>query len=93
VNTGYLEGFESARLNNPHTLSMMVAASIPICFDFGTFVVSRVRDRRYVAVDRERGIVFAFSFFDHEPINCTWQFGELLKFENGQIFRMEAVFH
>ncbi|HEY4215208.1 MAG TPA: hypothetical protein VGM84_27300 [Steroidobacteraceae bacterium] len=26
-------------------------------------VVSRVRDRRFVAVDRERGIVFAFGFF------------------------------
>ena len=28
--------------------------------------VSRIRDRRYVAVDEERGIVFAFTFFDHE---------------------------
>src|SRR5580704_4627665 len=28
--------------------------------------VSRIRDRRYVAVDEERGIVFAFAFFDHE---------------------------
>lgn len=27
--------------------------------------VNRVRDRRFVAVDRERGIVFAFGFFDH----------------------------
>jgi len=27
--------------------------------------VNRVRDRRFVAVDRERGIVFAFAFFDH----------------------------
>jgi hypothetical protein len=27
--------------------------------------VSLVRDRRFVAVDRERGIVFAFGFFDH----------------------------
>jgi hypothetical protein len=27
--------------------------------------VSRIRDRRFVAVDRERGIVFAFAFFDH----------------------------
>ena len=27
--------------------------------------VSRIRDRRYVAVDEERGIVFAFGFFDH----------------------------
>jgi hypothetical protein len=28
--------------------------------------VSRIRDRRYVAVDEERGIVFAFTFFDHQ---------------------------
>ena len=27
--------------------------------------VSRIRDRRYVAVDRERGVVAAFAFFDH----------------------------
>ncbi len=27
--------------------------------------VNRIRDRRFVAVDRERGIVFAFAFFDH----------------------------
>jgi hypothetical protein len=42
-------------------------------------VVSRVRDRRFVAVDREHGIVFAFAFFDHEQINWTWQLGELLR--------------
>ena len=27
--------------------------------------VTRIRDRRYVAVDTERGIVFSFIFFDH----------------------------
>jgi hypothetical protein len=27
--------------------------------------VNRIRDRRFVAVDQERGIVFAFAFFDH----------------------------
>ena len=27
--------------------------------------VSRVRDRRFVAVDRENGVVFSFAFFDH----------------------------
>jgi hypothetical protein len=27
--------------------------------------VSRIRDRRFVAVDRERGIVYSFGFFDH----------------------------
>ena len=56
-------------------------------------VVSRVRDRRFVAVDRERGIVFAFGFFDHEKINWTWQLAELFKIQDGQIRRIEAVFH
>jgi hypothetical protein len=56
-------------------------------------VVSRVRDRRYVAVDREKGIVFAFAFFDHENINWTWQLGELFRIEQGKIARIEAIFH
>jgi hypothetical protein len=55
--------------------------------------VSRIRDRRFVAVDRERGIVFAFGFFDHHNINWTWQLAELFKIEKGQIRRIEAVFH
>ena len=56
-------------------------------------VVSRVRDRRFVAVDREHGIVFAFGFFDHENINWTWQLGELFKIQDGKIRRIEAIFH
>ena len=55
--------------------------------------VSRIRDRRFVAVDRERGIVFAFGFFDHHNINWTWQLAELFKVEDGLIHRIEAVFH
>ncbi len=54
--------------------------------------VTGVRDRRVVAVDIERGIVFAFAFFDHRPINWTWQLGELFKVENGDISRIEAIF-
>jgi hypothetical protein len=56
-------------------------------------IVSRIRDRRFVAVDRERGIVFSFGFFDHHRINWTWQLAELFKIENGQIRRIEAIFH
>ena len=44
-------------------------------------------------IDRERGIVFSFAFFDHEQINWTWQLAELFKIENGQIRRVEAIFH
>jgi hypothetical protein len=31
--------------------------------------VTRIRDRRFVAVDRERGLVFSFIFFDHSAGN------------------------
>jgi len=56
-------------------------------------IVSRIRDRRFVAIDRERGIAFAFGFFDHEQINWTWQMAELFKIEGENIRRIEAVFH
>jgi hypothetical protein len=56
-------------------------------------IVTRIRDRRFVAVDQERGIVFAFGFFDHQDINWTWQLAELFKIENGMIRRIEAIFH
>ena len=29
------------------------------------YFVTRIRDRRFVAVDEERGLVLAFGFFDH----------------------------
>jgi hypothetical protein len=29
------------------------------------FFVNRIRDRRFVAIDQERGLVFSFVFFDH----------------------------
>jgi hypothetical protein len=54
--------------------------------------VTGIRDRRFVAVDRERGIVFSFTFFDHRPINWTWQLGELFKIEGEDIRRIEAIF-
>ena len=56
-------------------------------------IVSRIRDRRFVAVDRERGNVFAFAFFDHHNINWTWQLGEIFRIEDGKIRRIEALFH
>jgi hypothetical protein len=55
-------------------------------------VVTTIRARRFVAVDRERGVVFSFAFFDHRSINWTWQLGELFKIENDQISRIEAIF-
>ncbi|MDR0842649.1 MAG: hypothetical protein LBP68_04420 [Acidobacteriota bacterium] len=56
-------------------------------------IVTRIRDRRFVAVDRERGIAFAFGFFDHVQINWTWQIAELFKIEGENIRRIEAIFH
>ena len=56
-------------------------------------IVTRIRDRRFVAVDKEKGIVFAFAFFDHDFIHWTWQLAELFKIENGRIRRIEAIFH
>ena len=29
------------------------------------FYVTRIRDRRFVVIDRERGLAFAFAFFDN----------------------------
>ena len=55
-------------------------------------IISRIRERRFVAVDRERGIVFSFCFFDHVKINWTWEISELFKIENGLIRRIEAAF-
>ncbi|HSG33483.1 MAG TPA: hypothetical protein VLA37_03040 [Sphingomonadaceae bacterium] len=55
-------------------------------------VVTGIRDRRIVAVDIERGVVFAFAFFDHRNINWTWQLGELFKVDKGNISRIEAIF-
>jgi hypothetical protein len=55
-------------------------------------IVSRIRDRRFVAVDREKGIAFAFGFFDHDTINWTWQMAELFKIEGENIRRIEAIF-
>ncbi len=54
--------------------------------------VTGIRDRRFVAVDRERGVVFSFAFFDHRPINWTWQLGELFKIEGENITQVEAIF-
>ncbi|MGD0957124.1 MAG: hypothetical protein ABR953_09895 [Candidatus Acidiferrales bacterium] len=44
------------------TLSLGCAAQ----FKTGFFrMVTRIRDRRFLVVDQERGLVFAFAFFDH----------------------------
>lgn len=54
-------------------------------------VVTTIRDRRFVAVDRERGLVFAFGSFDHRSIDWTWELGEIFKIEGEKIRRVEAL--
>ena len=53
--------------------------------------VTSIRDRRFVAVDRERGLVFAFGFFDHRSIDWTWELGEIFKIDGENITRVEAL--
>jgi hypothetical protein len=65
---------------------------------FFTFV-TRIRDRRFMVVDRERGLVFAFVFFDHNgtvksiTTNDGTTFPESLRhpltWEIGVVFKIE----
>ena len=38
--------------------------------------MDRIRDRRYPVVDRERGLVFAFAFFDHSGTVREYQLAD-----------------
>jgi hypothetical protein len=62
--------------------------------------VTRIRDRRYVAVDPERGLVYSFAFFDHMAGNTrTYQHPdgrtitggptEIWTWEIAELFRIE----
>ena len=69
-------------------------------FKTGFFrLVTRIRDRRFVVVDRERGLAFAFAFFDHagtvKSVTLTdgTTFPQSLRhpftWEVGEIFKIE----
>jgi hypothetical protein len=69
-------------------------------FKTGFFrVVTRIRDRRFLVVDRERGLAFAFAFFDHagtvQSVTLTDEttFPESLRhpftWEIGEVFKIE----
>jgi hypothetical protein len=68
-------------------------------FETGFFhFVTRIRDRRFVVVDEERGLGLAFAFFDHAgnlakgPTKPqTWELAELFKIVKGKIRQIEAV--
>jgi hypothetical protein len=59
----------SQTTNNPSKEPMSFDISALGCkeqFETGFFrFVTRIRDRRFVIVDEERGLVFTFAFFDH----------------------------
>ena len=69
-------------------------------FKTGFFkIVTRIRERRFVLVDRERGLAFAFAFFDHagtvKSVTLTdgttfpFTLRHPLTFEIGELFRIE----
>jgi hypothetical protein len=70
-------------------------------FKTGYFkIVTHIRDRRWVIVDRERGLAFAFAFFDHAGTvkSVTLTDGSTfpsnlrhpLTFEIGELFKIES---
>jgi hypothetical protein len=69
-------------------------------FKTGFFkVITHIRDRRFMIVDRERGLVFAFTFFDHAGTVKTIRLTDgtifpstlrhPLTFEIGEVFKIE----
>lgn len=71
-------------------------------FDTGfSRAVTEIRERRFLLVDEERGLVLAHAFFDHDasfagmpyPYNApfTWMIVELFEVEDGGIREIEAI--
>ena len=51
---------------DPSTGNWVMSLGCEAQFKTGFFrIVTQIRERRFVIVDRERGLVFAFGFFDH----------------------------
>jgi hypothetical protein len=51
---------------DPSTANWVLSLGCEAQFKTGFFrIVTRIRERRFVIVDRERGLAFAFGFFDH----------------------------
>jgi hypothetical protein len=66
--------------------------------NIATPFVSRVRDRRFVAIDPERGLVFSYVFFDHMAAVTagpqqpwTWEIAQAFRLEHGEIHQVMAV--
>ncbi len=55
-----------AKTQPPSTASSIMSLGCEAQFKTGFFkIVTHIRERRWVIVDRERGLAFAFAFFDH----------------------------
>lgn len=60
------------KLGDPKAPFRIFALSCAAQFESGFFsFVTEIRDRRFVAVDEERGLVFAFTYFDHSGAEKT----------------------
>jgi len=57
-----LQAGESSNAGNPNYMSLGCKAQFQLGF---LHVVSRIRDRRFLLVDAEHGVVVAYGFFDH----------------------------
>lgn len=81
LENGMVTAGEPSRIASPEVLSRPAALRGPLpaaprhgCleqFRTGMFhYVTRIRDRRFVAIDPERGLAFAFAFFDNASGNA-----------------------
>lgn len=54
---------------------------------------TRIRDRRFVAIDPDNGLVFSYVFFDHmgpqQP--WTWETAEIFRLEHGRVHQVMAI--
>ena len=91
---------ELSKTQAPSTGYPIMSLGCEAQFKTGYFkVVTRIRDRRWVIVDRERGLAFAFAFFDHagtvKSVTLTdgTTFPSTLRhpltFEIGELFKIE----
>src|SRR5580658_4333048 len=91
---------EIYRTQPPGTGYPIMSLGCEAQFKTGFFkVVTRIRDRRFLIVDRERGLAFAFAFFDHagtvksvtltDGTNFPSNLRHPLTFEIGELFKIE----
>ncbi len=91
---------EAGKAQPPSPGNRILGLGCEAQFKTGFFkIVTQIRDRRFVIVDRERGLAFAFAFFDHagtvKSIRLTdgsvfpSTLRHPLTFEIGELFKIE----